>query len=211
MTAGPGLLLSFEGIEGSGKSTQAAQLESGLLGSGKEVLRVREPGGTPLSEAIRRLLLQEDGPAIGAWSELFLYVSARAQLVEEKIRPALEAGHVVLADRYAEASVAYQGGGRRLGVRRVRTLNRWATGGIRPARIYLFDLDPAVGMRRILESRGRDALDRLETEPLAFHRRVRRAYLRMARREPERFRVLDAALPSDRLHALIREDVQPLL
>jgi dTMP kinase len=127
------------------------------------------------------------------WCELCLYMASRAQLVREVVRPALARGAVVIADRFAESSEAYQGGGRHLGGRRVRTLYGWVTEGLRPNPVFLLDLDPAAGIRRILSSRGSSPLDRLESEPMTFHRRIRSTYLRMARREPNRFVVLDAA------------------
>lgn len=202
-----GSFFSFEGTEGSGKSTQIERLERWLHDGGREVVRVREPGGTSLSEAIRDVLLARRGTAVEPWAELALYVAARAQLVGEIIRPALERGAVVLADRYVDSSVAYQGGGRRLGVRRVETLNRWATGDLQPHRVFLFDLDPAEGLRRILQDRGEASLDRMERESLAFHRRVRATYRRLARRDPDRFVVLDAAATAEELARRIRDAV----
>ncbi len=206
-----GLFISFEGIEGSGKSTQMRLLEDRLRSEGREVLSVREPGGTQFSELVRGLVLGYEGRPLEPWAELCLYAAARAQLVRERIRPALGAGAVVLADRFGEASVAYQGGGRRLGAARVRSLNAWVTGGLRPDRILLLDLDPSQGLGRILRGRGEGSMDRLEREPIDFHRRVRTAYLKMAKREPERFVVLDAALSTGALQAQIIEAVLPLL
>jgi len=204
-----GLFLSFEGIEGAGKSTQIEDLARWLTGRGRTVRVVREPGGTAFSERLRALLLSHRSGDLSPWSELCLYESARAQLLQEVIVPALRSGEVVLADRFSDASEAYQGAGRGLGRARVRTLNRWITGGLRPERIFLLDLDPEVGLGRI--RRGRRKLDRLESEPLAFHRRIRRAYLAMARREPERFRILDAGEGAEILARRIRAEVRPLL
>lgn len=148
---------------------------------------------------------------MNAWCELCLYMAARAQLVQEVVRPALARGVVVIADRFGEASIAYQGGGRGLGGLRVRALYRWVTLDLRPGRVYLLDLKAEVGLRRILDSRGPAALDRVESEPLSFHRRVRSAYRRLARREPERFRVLDALRPVEDLQQEIREDLRLLV
>ncbi len=198
-----GLFVSFEGAEGAGKTTQIVGVVRALRGEGRAVLTVREPGGTSLSEAIRALLLGPDGPPIEPWSELLLYVAARAQLVEEVIRPALARGAVVLADRYVDASVAYQGGGRRLGAERVRTLNHWATRGLRPDLTILLDLDPRVGLERVRSARGADSLDRIEREALEFHRRVRAAYRREARRSKSRIVLLDASRPASELAAEI--------
>jgi dTMP kinase len=203
-----GLFLSFEGIEGSGKSTQARILEEWLRRRGPEVLLVREPGGTPFSERLRDLVLRRGEPAPSPWAEMCLYAAARAQLVREVIVPALARGAVVLADRYGDASVAYQGGGRGLGTGRVRALNRWVTGGVAPRRSFLLDLDPARGLDRVRTAR---TFDRLESEPLQFHRKVRRTYLGIAAREPERFRVFDAERSVEELAAEIRAEVEPLL
>lgn len=197
--------LSFEGIEGSGKSTQIRVLAEALRSEGREVALVREPGGTARGERIRQLLLERSEIEMDPWCELCLYMAARAQLVSQVIRPALARGAIVIADRFGEASIAYQGAGRRLGAPRVRTLYRWVTGGLRPGRVFLFDLDPKIGLERIRVARGAGALDRLESEPLAFHRRVRAAYRRQARREPSRFRLLDARQPEAVLAAQIRE------
>jgi dTMP kinase len=145
------------------------------------------------------------------WCELCLYMASRAQLVREVIRPALARGAVVIADRFAESSVAYQGGGRHLGARPVRTLYGWVTEGLRPHPVFLLDLDPAAGIRRILSSRGSPRLDRLESEPIAFHRRIRFTYLRMARSEPDRFVVLDAASDPRATQEQIRARVTALL
>lgn len=194
-----GLFVSFEGAEGAGKTTQIAHVVRALRSEGRTVVTVREPGGTRLSEAIRALLLGRDGPPIEPWSELLLYVAARAQLVEEVIRPALARGAVVLADRYVDASVAYQGGGRRLGSERVRTLNHWATRGLRPDLTILLDLDPRVGLERVRSGRGAESLDRIEREALDFHRRVRSAYRRESRRDASRIALFDATRPAAEL------------
>lgn len=206
-----GLFLSFEGIEGAGKSTQASRLAAWLHDCGREVVPVREPGGTPLGEDIRAALLAHRPGGMVPWCELCLYMASRAQLVHEVIRPACERGAVVIADRFAESSVAYQGGGRGLGARSVRALYEWVTGGLRPDPVFLLDLDPAAGINRIVSARGVSALDRLESEPIAFHRRVRATYHRMARREPDRFVVLDAACSPDELQDRIRARVTLLL
>jgi dTMP kinase len=199
-----GLFLSFEGIEGAGKSTQASRLAEWLVGRGHEVVPVREPGGTGLGEEIRAALLAPRQGGMASWCELCLYMASRAQLVREVVRPALARGAVVIADRFAESSVAYQGGGRGLGTRRVRALYEWVTEGLRPSPVFLLDLDPVCGIERITSARGSAMLDRLESEPMAFHRRIRSAYLQMARREPARFVVLDAAAGPDRVQTQVR-------
>lgn len=201
-----GLLITFEGVEGSGKTTQLRALAKRLRGAGHQTLETREPGGTDLGEGIRRLLLERrDGGVAGA-TELFLYEASRAQLVREVIDPALRRGCVVLCDRFADATVAYQGYGRGLDLTLIRRLNELATGGVAPDLSLLLDLDPAVGLRRI----GR-ALDRLEAEDLAFHRRVREGYLTLAAEESGRFRVIDAALAPERIEEAVWQGVEDRL
>jgi dTMP kinase len=191
------MFLSLEGVEGAGKSTLAATLEAGLVACGQTVLRSREPGGTPLGEAVRTTVLDPDLGEVSAWSELFLMLAARAQLVQEVVEPALRRGDFVLCDRFLDASAAYQGAGRGLGIDRVTELNRLATGGLWPDLTLLLDLDPATGRRR-----QSHRPDRMEGETLDFHRRVREGYLQVARAEPDRFVVLDASRPPEELGAI---------
>jgi dTMP kinase len=198
---GRGLLISLEGVEGSGKTTQLKLLAQFLEGMGRRVLKTREPGGTALGEQIRTLLLRAEGVKISPWSELLLYLSARAQLVEEVIRPAIGEGAIVLCDRYLDATVAYQGYGRRLDLEIVEQLNRAVVGETIPDLTLLLDLEASSGLIRIS---GRDR-DRLEGEDLTFHERVRRGYLEVASRHPERIRVIPAGGPIDQVAERIRE------
>lgn len=198
-----GLLITFEGVEGSGKSTQLQSLAKRLQEAGHQTLGTREPGGTALGEAIRRLLLEWRGGGVAAATELFLYEASRAQLVREVIDPALRRGCVVLCDRFADATVAYQGYGRGLDLSLIRRLNELATGGIGPDLTLLLDLDPAVGLRRI----GR-ARDRLEAEELAFHQRVREGYLALATQNPGRIQVIDGALAPERIEEAVWQRVE---
>ena len=188
-----GLFITFEGVEGSGKSTQANALAERLRESGATVLLTREPGGTALGERLRGILLDVGERGMLAETELFLYLASRAEHVARVIVPALERGDVVISDRFGDASVAYQGGGRELGASLVESLNETATRCVKPDVTFLLDLDPEEGLER-LSKRGRGTRDRIETEALAFHRRVRDAYLGAAEREPLRFVVLDASL-----------------
>jgi dTMP kinase len=203
-----GLLITFEGIEGSGKSTQVGLLSAWLREKGYQPLTVREPGGTRLGEALRTLVLERGGVPIDARAELFVILAARSQLVAEVIRPALARGAIVLADRFGDASVAYQGGGRSLGLTKVRSLVRFATSGITPDRTYLLDLPPEIGLPRV-RARGRP--DRLEAENLAFHRRVRAAYREIASQQPKRVRLLRAQDPPERIAGRIRRDLARIL
>ena len=198
----PGLFVTFEGGEGSGKSTQIARLAARLRALGADPLVTREPGGTPLAEGIRTLLLDPKHRPLPV-SEALLMVAARADLVATVLRPALLAGRPVLCDRYTDSTLAYQGGGRGLDARMLEGWNAAATGGLAPDLTLLFDLDPGVGLAR-REAAGLQA-NRLDRETLEFHRRVRERYLELAAREPERWRVLDATLTHDALETQVRE------
>jgi dTMP kinase len=191
-----GLFVTFEGGEGSGKSTQLARLSERLRASGNDPLVTREPGGTPLAEGIRALLLDR-AFAPGAIAEALLMVAARADLVATRLRPALEAGRIVLCDRYGDSTLAYQGAGRGLDTARLADWNRAATGGLVPDLTLLFDLPPRVGLTRRTDASGTP--NRLDLESEAFHARVRDRYLELARAEPGRFVVLDATLAPDTL------------
>jgi dTMP kinase len=202
----PGLFITFEGGEGSGKSTQVARLAGRLRARGVDPVVAREPGGTPLAEGIRALLLDATPPP-GPMAEAFLMEAARAELVAGIIRPALEAGRVVLCDRYGDSTLAYQGAGRGLDSGMLRVLNLEATDGLVPDLTLLFDLDPAAGLAR----RAASGVNRLDREPPAFHARVRARYLELARDEPSRFVVLDASLAPDAVEARVWEAVEPRL
>jgi dTMP kinase len=194
-----GVLITFEGVEGSGKTTQMRALARGLRRQGHQVETTGEPDGTTLGRGVRALF--EHGPQ--PLSEVFLFLAARHQHVAERIGPWLRRGRVVLSDRYTDATVAYQGHGRGLDLEMIRELNVRATGGVLPDLTLLFDLDPAVGFRRI----GRRRRDHFERQALAFHRRVRRGYLDIQRAEPKRVRVIDAAQPP----AAVATDVQRIV
>jgi dTMP kinase len=190
-----GFFISFEGVEGSGKSTQAALLEQALRGRGLPVLLTREPGGTAVGRRVREVLLSPEHEALTAWAELFLYLSDRAQHVQEIVVPALREGRVVISDRFSDSSLAYQGWGRGLEVAKIKTFNEAATGGLRPHLTFLLDLPPEVGL-----GRNQKGPDRLEQEDLEFHRRVRQGYLQLQRAEPERIVLIDATLSPQELH-----------
>ncbi len=202
-----GLFITFEGIEGSGKTTQLLLARDLLASRGRRVLATREPGGTETGEWVRRILLESAGQ-IDPAAELLLFFAARRQNVAEVIEPALAKGTIVLCDRYTDASRAYQGGGRRLGEKVVDDLHR----RLRlpdPDRTYLLDCPVEIALRRVA-SRGQGR-DRIERERIAFHRRVRTASLSRARREPRRFLVLDAALPSDEVFRALGNDLLSFL
>jgi dTMP kinase len=189
-----GRLISLEGGEGAGKSTLLAGLRAHFERQGRDVLYTREPGGTPVGEAIRALVLDPAQRGISAETELLLMFAARAQLVREVLQPALAAGRWVLCDRFIDASYAYQGGGRGVDVARIQELERIATAGLKPDLTLLLDLPVAEGRARASQ---RGDADRIETERDDFFQRVRAVYRARAQAEPARFRVLDASLPLD--------------
>ncbi len=181
------MFITFEGIEGCGKSTQAKLLYEELLNRGKRVILTREPGGTPSAEELREFILREREEFFPPFSELLLYIAARGFHVENLIRPALKEGIVVICDRFSDSTVAYQGYGRGIDPKFIREIDIRATGGLRPDITFLIDLPVKEALKRI-RSRERD---RIESEELEFHERVRRGFIEIAKREPERVVVLD--------------------
>lgn len=196
--AARGMFITFEGGDGSGKSTQIQSVRDWFESRGREVIVTREPGGTELGTEIRRLV--QNGPEdVDARTEALLYAADRAYHVATVIRPALERGAVVLGDRYIDSSLAYQGAARSLGVDEIASLSAWATQGLYPSLTFLLDLPPEVGARR-----RTDAPDRMERESMDFHERVRHEYLRLADAEPERIVVIDAVGTVDEVFSEIR-------
>lgn len=200
-----GRFITFEGIDGAGKTTQIDRLEHFLRSNEIEVVRTREPGGTPLGEKIRGLLLGDD---MGVTAETLLFFAGRAEHVERVIRPALERGAWVLSDRFADATYAYQAGGKGVPGERVEALEAWTLAGFAPDRTILFDLPPAVAEGR---RAGREASDRFERENRDFFDRVRDAYLERAKNDPERFVVVDASADPDAIAETLLKEVRPWL
>ncbi len=196
------MLITVEGVEGSGKSTQCRRLAESLRVRGLDVVLTREPDGTAMGAALRKLF-EADGPPPAPLAQVFLFMAARQQHVVEVIRPALARRAVVLSDRYVDATMAYQGFGQGVDLETIRDLNALATGGLLPDLTLLLDLEPAVGMARIRDRR----LDAFEKMDLAFHRRVREGYLEIARTEKHRVVVLDAGQDADVLHAAVAATV----
>ncbi len=200
----PGLFITFEGVEGAGKSTQAALLCEALKRSGLRVRALREPGGTSVGESIRALLLSQKDP-VTLHAELLLFSAARAQLVETIIRPRLLAGEIVICDRYIDSTIAYQGYARGNDLDLVTKMNEFATAGLKPDVTFLLDLDPTVGLGRQNER------NRMEAEGLAFHERVRHGFLSIAQAEPDRVVVLDASRPAVQLQDSVLNQISTRL
>lgn len=208
VTTPSGLWITFEGGDGSGKTTQASLLEQWLRECGRTVVRTREPGGTEVGVLVRDIVLHHRGE-VAARAEALLYAADRAQHVETLVRPALARGEIVVQDRYLDSSVAYQGAGRVLDAGEIRQLSLWATGGALPDVTVLLDLDPASARSRL--DAADKPFDRLEAEKDEFHARVRAAFLDLAAGEPQRFLVIDATAGVDEIAAVIRERVASLL
>jgi dTMP kinase len=203
-----GLFITFEGGDGSGKSTQAELLADWLVASGHAVVRSREPGGTELGVELREIVLHRRGH-IAPRAEALIYAADRAHNIATKVRPAIERGDIVIQDRYLDSSVAYQGAGRVLDAKEVRDLSLWATEGFMPHLTILLDLDETIGRERLDDARTR--YDRLEAEKDDFHARVRAGYLSLAADEPDRFLVLSATDSIESISAAIRARVEALL
>ncbi len=199
-----GTFITFEGVEGAGKTTQAERLATAL---GPDVVLTREPGGTPIAERIRDIFLTSDG--ITTMTELLLLAAARAQHVDELIRPALEANRIVICDRFTDATVAYQGYRGGIDLALIHHLNRVATGGLTPDITFILDLPPVIGLQR--QQSGKTHRDRLDREPLELHRKVREGYLSAAKADPERVKLIDATQSPDAVHAAILTKYQNYL
>ncbi len=203
-----GVFLSFEGIEGTGKTTQARLLSERLAAEGHDVVLTFEPGGTVIGSRIREILLLPDHLEMSAITELLLYNAARAQHLAEKIVPAIKEGKIIITDRFSDSTTAYQCYARGIDMALIMSLDRLATGGLKPDLTILFDLDAEAGLAR---NRGANKTDRIELEDIAFHRRVREGYLAIAKAEPERVKIVDAALPAAEVQARVWEIVSKKL
>lgn len=192
----------LEGIDGCGKSTQATRLVATLRERGRDVLHLREPGATPLGERLRSIVLDRAGVPISPRAEALLYSTARAELVASTIRPALEAGRVVVCERYFYSTVAYQGAGLGLAMRELEDVSRFATGGLLPDRVIVLDIPVTIGNARLTGGQ-----DRIEARGAEYFERVRSAFLEFASRDPERFRIVDAARAVDDVARAILEAV----
>lgn len=200
-----GIFITLEGPDGSGKSTQVENIKEFFTKAGRDVVVSREPGGTPISEKLRDIVLDADHSEMDDVTEMFIYAAARAQHVAEKIKPALESGAVVVCDRFVDSSIAYQGYGRGLGDQ-VEEVNRYATSGLEPNVTFFMDLDPEIGRSRI----GKDVRDRLEQQKMDFHYRVYEGYKALAAKYPERIMRIDAAKTIDEIKVEIETKLSSL-
>ena len=199
------MFITLEGPEGSGKTSQMAPLAEFLRQGGDDVLVTREPGGTPISDQIRSVLMTMDNTAMHPRTEILLFLAARAQLVAEVIRPALEAKKIVLCDRYADSTLAYQGYGHGNDLNTLRSLLLFATGGLQPDLTLLLDIEVEDGMRR--KKAGGSEWNRMDAYTRAFHERVRQGYLSLAQEDPERWRIIDASQPAEAVQAALRQAI----
>jgi dTMP kinase len=197
-----GYFITFEGAEGSGKSTQIRNAAAFLKKKGRSVVMLREPGGTRISEAIRRILLDKKLKEMDPVAELLLYLAARSQIVQEKILPALQKGRVVICDRFEDSTRAYQGFGRKIPLAAIEQASRLVRGNLKPDLTFVLDIDIAKGLKR----GGRH--DRIEREALSFHRRVRQGFLALAKKEPRRMVVLDTSKPVAWVSQKVRERLE---
>jgi len=209
-----GKFITLEGIEGSGKSTQIVLLANYLKSLGVPTVLTREPGGTLIGDQVRKILLDPANTALDPKTELLLYAASRAQHLKEVIVPHLESPGVVLCDRFADATLAYQGYGRRLDIELIRMLDRIVCSGLRPDVTILLDIEAAAGVAR---ARGRNSVQglekeaRFENEAIAFHERVRQGYLSLARQEPERIRIIEASRSIDEIQSEIQKIVSGIV
>lgn len=201
------MLITFEGIEGSGKTTQIALLADHLKKKGRSIIQTREPGGTGFGEALRSVLLKK-GFNVFPLPELLVFMAMRAQHIEEVILPALQDGSIVICDRFVDATYAYQGYGRKIDLGVIETLNRLVTKGIRPNLTILLNVSAERGLKRKAASAQ---MDRIEEEDISFHQKIKKAYEKLAREDPKRFFVVDGALKADAIHQIIREKVNNVL
>ena len=207
----PGIFITFEGIDGSGKSSQLRLLANFLRANGCDIVVTREPGGTPLGSRLRAALLDSQ-EQVDPLTELLVFAADRAQHVRRLLRPMIESGRVVISDRYADATVAYQGAGRGFAPELIKQIVQLATEGLKPDLTLLFDLPVSECLARTgRRSNDRQKADRLDSEDAQFHERVREAYLRLAAEEPERVKLIDSSGPVDETHARVKEVIVTFL
>ena len=202
------MFITLEGPEGSGKSSQLPDLAEFLRGQGWDVLTTREPGGTPIGDQIRQILMRLDNQELHPRTEILLFLASRAQLVEQVIKPALREGKLVLSDRFGDSTLAYQGYGHGIDLATLRAMLDFATDMLKPDLTLLLDVDVEIGLQR---KRKEDEWNRLDAYELAFHQRVREGYHELCRQEPERWRVIDAMQPKEAVQIALRQAVMQFL
>ena len=203
-----GIFITFEGIEGCGKSTQAKLLSEALRSFGQSVLLTREPGGPRISEEIRSILLNKEFTEMNRLTEVFLYMASRAQHTLEWIIPALQEGTIVISDRYYDSTYAYQGAAREIPEKEIETINTIATTGLKPDVTYIVDVPVVIGLDRLHNGTKAEDIDRLESEDIDFHERVKTGYLELAEKEPERVVVIDGTKNVEEIHQDIMKDMK---
>ena len=206
-----GFFITFEGIDGCGKTVQASQLMAKLKSLSLPVHCFRDPGTTDISESIRNILLDKKNSVMSSWTELLLYEAARAQMVEESIKPALERGEIVLCDRFYDSTTAYQGYGRQLDIATVETVNKIGACGLNPDITFVVDVDIETALQRKNKEISVDEYDRLESEKRVFHERVRKGYFEIAKKEPKRVKIVQGNEPVEKVAESIWNYVAPLL
>jgi len=202
-----GFFITFEGIEGSGKSTQIDLLTRHLQEKGYDVVSTRDPGGTELGDSIRDVLLNPAFSSMDSYTELFLYAASRAQLIKEIIEPALKAGKIVLCDRFTDSTIAYQGFGRGISFDKIETLNRWAAKEIFPQLTIILTIPAQDGLDRAT----RDSIDRIEEESISFHQRVESGYKKLAQEQPGRICIIDASGDRNEIQQQVAQIVEDIL
>lgn len=202
------MFITIEGPEGSGKTTATNRVVEELIKRGYDVVRTREPGGTPIAEQIRNVILDKQNTAMDPRTEALLYAAARRQHLVEKIWPATKEGKLVICDRYIDSSLAYQGGARGLGIQKIIDINMFATDNTWPDLTILFDIEPEIGLARIAKNADRE-VNRLDLEKIEFHKKVRETFLLLAKKQPERFIVIDASKDPDTVFKNTLEAILP--
>ena len=200
------LFITLEGPEGSGKTSAIKLVREALEQMGHEIIMTREPGGTPISEQIRNVILDKDNTAMDPRTEALLYAASRRQHLVEKIWPALKEGKIVFCDRYLDSSLSYQGHARGLGIDDILKVNEYATEGTYPHITFLFDIDPELGLERINKNKDRE-VNRLDVEKLSFHQKVREGYLILSKRFPDRYIVIDASKPLEEVSSNVLKEI----
>ncbi len=203
------MFITFEGPDGSGKTTQARRIAEWLGSLGRNVLAIREPGGTDIGDRVRAILMDRANTRLDPRAETLLFCASRAQMMAEKVRPHLARGGIVICDRFADSTLAYQGYGRGLDLGILRVVLDFATFGVRPDLTLCLDVDPHTGLQR--RARDRGGMNRLDAEPIAFHERVRAGYLALAAEEPQRWVVIDAGAPPDVIERRLRDVIRARL